>query len=157
IAITRSTALPSARVAWRAARAVCHILGSNFMNLEYSSEHIAFQDEVQAFLKNAWVEPMKAKPADTQSFIAEFRKKATERGYLYRGFPRIYGGSEQPADAMRGQIIRECFDRARAPTEYPGNGVGMLGPTLLERGADWQKEMFLPKTLTGEYRWAQGY
>jgi len=127
------------------------------MDLEYSSEHIAFQAEVRAFLEEAWVQPMKAKPADRKAFAREFREQATARGYLNRAFPRIYGGSEQPTDAMRAQIIRECFERARAPMEVPGNGVTMLAPTLLERGADWQKEVFIPKTLSGEYRWAQGY
>ena len=33
----------------------------------------------------------------------------------------------------------------------------MLVPTLLDRGEEWQKQRFIPRTLTGEYRWAQGY
>jgi alkylation response protein AidB-like acyl-CoA dehydrogenase len=33
----------------------------------------------------------------------------------------------------------------------------MLVPTLLERGEEWQKERFIPRTLTGEWKWAQGY
>jgi alkylation response protein AidB-like acyl-CoA dehydrogenase len=127
------------------------------MDLEYSSEHIAFQKEVQAFLEAAWVLPMKAKPADRGAFIRAFRAAATDRGYLYRSFPKAYGGSEQPADGLRARIINESFERVRAPMEVPGNGVSMFSPTLLEAGLDWQKEMFIPKSLTGEYLWAQGY
>jgi alkylation response protein AidB-like acyl-CoA dehydrogenase len=127
------------------------------MDLEYSKEHIVFKDEVLIFLEQAWKEPMAEGIEDRESFVRDFRRQATDKGYLYRAFPRIYGGSEQPPDSMRAQIIREQFERARAPMEVPGNGVSMLAPTLLECGADWQKEMFIPKTLTGEYSWAQGY
>jgi alkylation response protein AidB-like acyl-CoA dehydrogenase len=54
-------------------------------------------------------------------------------------------------------VIREEFGRVRAPMEHAGNGITMLVPTLLERGADWQQERFIPPTIRGEYRWAQGY
>jgi alkylation response protein AidB-like acyl-CoA dehydrogenase len=127
------------------------------MDLEYSAEHVAFQREVEQFLDAAWVKPVKEKAADLPAFVRDFRLAATERGYLNRGFPRIYGGSQQPPDALRAQVIRECFERARAPMEVLGNGVSILAPTLLEAGADWQKKMFIPSTLTGEFRWAQGY
>jgi alkylation response protein AidB-like acyl-CoA dehydrogenase len=127
------------------------------MDLEYSNEHVVFRDEVQAFLDDAWTKPMRANPGDRGAFVREFRLRATERGYLYRAFPRAYGGSEQPADALRAQIIRECFENVRAPLEVAGNGISMFAPTLLERGTSWQKEIFIPKTLSGEYRWAQGY
>jgi alkylation response protein AidB-like acyl-CoA dehydrogenase len=127
------------------------------MDLEYSSEHVIFRDEVRAFLDDAWTKPMKAKPADRGAFVRDFRRSATEKGYLYRSFPRIYGGSEQSPDPLRAQIIRECFESVRAPMEVSGNGISMFAPTLLERGADWQKKTFIPNTLSGEYRWAQGY
>jgi alkylation response protein AidB-like acyl-CoA dehydrogenase len=127
------------------------------MDLEYSSEHATFQMEVDSFLDTAWVTPMKEMPADRPAFVRAFRRAATDKGYLYRAYPRTYGGSEQAPDPLRAQIIRERFDRVRAPMEVPGNGVTMFLPTLLEAGAEWQKEMFIPKSLTGDYRWAQGY
>ena len=86
-----------------------------------------------------------------------FRQTATERGYLYRGVPRRLGGSEQVADVIKAHVIVEEFGRARAPREVPGNGVNNLLPTLLEKGSDWQQNMFIPKTLTGDYLWCQGY
>jgi alkylation response protein AidB-like acyl-CoA dehydrogenase len=71
--------------------------------------------------------------------------------------PKRFGGSEQAADVLRAQVIREEFARVRAPMEVLGNGMSMLVPTLLERGEEWQKERFIPKTVSGEYGWAQGY
>ena len=68
-----------------------------------------------------------------------------------------YGGSEQPVDVIRAQVIREEFGRARAPMEVGGNGMNMVVPTLLERGTEEQKELFIARTIDGDYVWGQGY
>ncbi|HEV2530426.1 acyl-CoA dehydrogenase family protein [Phenylobacterium sp.] len=124
------------------------------MDLELGSEYEAFRTEVAAFLRLAW--PPKH-IQDLPSAVAQFRQAAIARGYLYRGFPKRYGGSEQPADPMRARIIREAFGRVSAPKELEGPGVSMLAPTLLGRGAEWQKERFIGPTLRGEIVWCQGY
>jgi alkylation response protein AidB-like acyl-CoA dehydrogenase len=71
--------------------------------------------------------------------------------------PTRYGGSGQPVDVIRAQVIREEFGRARAPMEVGGNGVNMTIPTLLEKGTEEQRELFIRKTLEGDYVWGQGY
>lgn len=126
------------------------------MDIRLTPEHEAFRAEVVEFLGTAWLDHPKETRADP-AFVRDFRAAATERGYLYRGIPRRLGGSEQPADVLRAQVVVEEFARARAPREVPGNGVNMLVPTLLECGAPWQQNRFVPKTLTGEYVWCQGY
>lgn len=123
------------------------------MDLSYGAEGETFRSEVAAFLAGTWPP---TQPADAAA-VKAFRRLATDRGYLYRGVPRRYGGAEQPTDVIRAQIIREEFGRVRAPMEAPGNGVNMLVPTLLECGAEWQKQQFIPPTLAGDYVWAQGY
>ena len=86
-----------------------------------------------------------------------FRGRAIEAGYLARSVPKRYGGSEQAPDVLKGQIIREEFFRARAPGDLAGIGPSMLVPTLLEKGAEWQKEKFIGPTIRGEIVWCQGY
>jgi len=124
------------------------------MDLRYTAEQTAYQGHVRSFLQEHWaaVEDKKDPAA-----IARLRELATENGFLYRGVPRRYGGSEQKPDVIRAQIIREEFAAARAPMEVSGNGVALLVPTLIEWGTDEQKDLFIEKTLRGEYRWAQGY
>jgi alkylation response protein AidB-like acyl-CoA dehydrogenase len=117
-------------------------------------ELLAFRAQVDAFLAAHW-QPVKG-PERAASERA-FRLLATEHGYLYRNVPKAYGGSEQPADVLKAQIIQEVFNRARAPMEVPGVGYGMLVPTLLGCGEEWQKKQFIPATLNGDIRWAQGY
>jgi alkylation response protein AidB-like acyl-CoA dehydrogenase len=124
------------------------------MNLEYGKEYEDFRDEVKAFLAEHW--PPKEE-GDRREQTRAFRRAAIERGYLARGIPRQYGGSEQPPDPIRARIIREEFGRARAPGDPRGIGTMMLVPTLLEKGAEWQKEKWVPPTIQGDVTWCQGY
>jgi alkylation response protein AidB-like acyl-CoA dehydrogenase len=126
------------------------------MDLSFGAENEAFRETVRAFLKDAW-RPREVDRAELEGYVAAFRRRATEAGYLYRGVPRRYGGSEQDPDVLKAQVIRDEFARARAPMEVTGNGMSMLVPTLLDRGTDWQKEQFIPPTVAGEVQWAQGY
>lgn len=126
------------------------------MDLSYGAEAEAFRKEVRAFLAEAW-QPGDRRKGELKAFIRSFRRAAVERGYLYRSVPRRYGGSEQPVDVIRAQVIREEFARARAPAEVGGNGVNMTVPTLLEKGTEEQRELFIQKTIDGDYVWGQGY
>jgi alkylation response protein AidB-like acyl-CoA dehydrogenase len=125
------------------------------MNLAYGPDIEAFRGEVRQFIKVRWSpEQMAQNPV---SYLRAFRADATKAGYLYRAVPRLYGGSEQPPDMLKAQVIREEFGRARAPSEVAGNGTTMVIPTLLQHGTDWQKQHFLPPTVLGDFIWAQGY
>ena len=126
------------------------------MDLSYGAEAEAFRKEVRAFLTEAW-QPGDRRKGELRSFIRAFRAQAVAQGYLYRSVPKRYGGSEQPVDVIRAQVIREEFARARAPMEMGGNGINMTVPTLLEVGTEEQRELFIAKTLEGAYIWGQGY
>jgi alkylation response protein AidB-like acyl-CoA dehydrogenase len=123
------------------------------MDLEFGAGYEAFREEVACFVDGAWT----SENAKNKSAIALFRQEAIARGYLYRAIPREYGGSEQPSDPVKARIIREEFGRVGAPGELKGPGPSMLVPTLLVRGEPWQKEKFIPRTLTGDFVWCQGY
>jgi alkylation response protein AidB-like acyl-CoA dehydrogenase len=124
------------------------------MDLELGSEYEVFRLEVAAFIASAWPPPA---DADPKSAASAFRRAAVEGGYLYRSVPRRYGGSEQAPDPLRARVIREELAKAGAPGELVGPGVSMLVPTLLGRGAEWQRERFIAPTLRGELIWCQGY
>jgi alkylation response protein AidB-like acyl-CoA dehydrogenase len=140
------------------------------VNLSFSPEYEQFRQEVRAFLKENWTAEDAAAGPDPDSPMAmmgagirtderatSLRLKAIERGYLYRAFPREYGGSEQPPDPLKATIIAAEFKKAKAPFEIMGQGPSMLVPTLLEHGTEEQKRAFVQKTLLGHIRWCQGY
>lgn len=126
------------------------------MDLEYGEASEAFRAEIVAFLAANWA-PLDSPERHRPDIVSAFRAKAIQAGYLYRSVPRAYGGSGQDPDLIRAQVIREEFGRARAPLEIPGNGTTMVLPTLLAHGSDLQRKYFIPRTVSGEFTWAQGY
>jgi len=127
------------------------------MDLSYGEAAEAYRAEVRGFLSSHWPPPSDLRGADLKAFVRAFRALAIGQGYLYRAIPKRFGGSEQPVDVIRAQVIREEFARVRAPMEVGGNGMNMTVPTLLEKGTEEQKELFIRGTLEGDYIWGQGY
>jgi alkylation response protein AidB-like acyl-CoA dehydrogenase len=126
------------------------------VDLEYGERYERLRAELREFL-GGW--PLAgaeaALPAPEQEAL--FRRRGVERGYVYREFPKRYGGSEQPADPLADAIIREEYWRAGAPGDILLQGPSLLAPTLLACGSEEQRERFIPPTLRGEIVWCQGY
>ncbi len=131
------------------------------MDLSLTAEEIAFQREVRAWLKaNIPKNLARDRPVDAPAPERIARSKAWQRtvndaGYLAMGWPKDYGG--QGADVMRQTIVNEEMVRARAPQLIGMMGIQMVGPTLIAHGTDEQRRRFLPKILTAEEIWCQGY
>jgi alkylation response protein AidB-like acyl-CoA dehydrogenase len=131
------------------------------MELSYSKEDEAFRKEVRNWLKHNL--PKKDKsisdlmPHDPERVkrAKEWQRKLYNAGYVAMGWPKEYGG--QDADVMRQTIVNEEMVLARAPGLVGASGLGMLGPTLIQLGTEEQKRRYLPKILTAEEIWCQGY
>ena len=80
--------------------------------------------------------------------------KLAEKGWLCPAWPREYGGMGLSASQQLIMIEeRERYGCAR----LNDMGINMIGPLLTRYGTDEQKAFFLPKILTGEHIWCQGY
>ncbi len=131
------------------------------MELSYSKEDETFRKEVRNWLKHNL--PKKDKsisdlmPHDPERVkrAKEWQRKLYDAGYVAMGWPKEYGG--QDADVMRQTIVNEEMVLARAPGLVGASGLGMLGPTLIQLGTEEQKRRYLPKILTAEEIWCQGY
>jgi len=78
-----------------------------------------------------------------------------ERGWVAPTWPTQYGGAG--LSSAEGAIIHQEVARLRLPPPLSGMGLTMIGPTLLEYGNEEQKREHIPKILSGEIRWCQGY
>ena len=90
-------------------------------------------------------------------FVSEWRQTLFESGYLAPGWPQKYGGAG--LSALEQVILAEEFAIAGVPTGGPNDvfGIQMLGNTLLLMGSEEQREYYLPRVLSGEDTWCQGY
>jgi alkylation response protein AidB-like acyl-CoA dehydrogenase len=126
------------------------------MDLEYSEEYQQYREEVRRFLEG-WplVGEEAGLPEDERAAL--FRRRGIEAGFVCRNVPAEYGGAGQIPDALKDAIVRDEFYAAGAPGDLASQGAGLLVPTLLEFGSEQQKQRFIPKALSDEERWCQGY
>jgi len=77
-----------------------------------------------------------------------------EHRWVAPHWPREYGGGG--LSAMEQFILKQELARAGAPA-VGGSGTNMLGPTLILNGSEEQRREHLPRILSGEVTWAQGF
>jgi alkylation response protein AidB-like acyl-CoA dehydrogenase len=80
--------------------------------------------------------------------------KLSEKGWLAPGWPREYGG--MGLSASKQLIMLEEQERYGC-ARVNDSGITMLGPLLIRYGTQAQRDFFLPKILSGEHIWTQGY
>jgi alkylation response protein AidB-like acyl-CoA dehydrogenase len=128
------------------------------MDLAYTEEQLAFRREVRAWIQEAMPAPLQRKAEGAghfeQSEIMEWHRILHAKGWIAPHWPREYGGTGW--DIARRHIFGEELVRANAPQLSPF-GLGMVGPLLIQFGTPAQKARFLPKILSGEEVWCQGY
>ncbi|NQY57112.1 MAG: acyl-CoA dehydrogenase family protein [Ilumatobacteraceae bacterium] len=131
------------------------------MQPTYSSEAEAYREKVQAFLAEKlppnWQGIGALDSDDAMAFVEEWRSTLYEANYLAPGWPAEYGGAGLSATEQ--VILAEEFAKAGVPSGGPNDvfGIQMLGNTLLLWGSEEQKKHYLPRILSGEDRWCQGY
>lgn len=78
----------------------------------------------------------------------------SRKGWLAPVWPREYGG--MGLSAAKHMIYVEEWGRLGCP-RIPDHGIGLTGPLLIHHGTEEQKAEYLPKILSGEHIWCQGY
>lgn len=130
------------------------------MNLELGAEHRAFRDEVRAFLQAHLTDELRLGQQRTTAMYPEpevsgpWHKELQARGWLVPLWPREWGGTGWTA-LQRFIFETECA-LAGAPLVHP-MGVRLVGPVILRYGTEAQKRHYLPRILSGEDYWCQGF
>src|SRR5688500_16375526 len=131
------------------------------MDVRYPAEAETYRETVQAFLAEHL-------PAGGQgigalgregaaAFTAEWRNTLDEHGCLAVAWPQEVGG---PALSAPEQVIlAEEFAKAGVPSGGANDvfGIQMVGNTIIQWGTEEQKKHYLPRILSGEDKWCQGY
>ena len=128
------------------------------MDLSVSPEQLAFRQEVRQWIQDAMPAGIQAKAAGGGHFEheeqMEWHKILYAKGWVAPQWPKEVGGTGW--DIGKRHIFGEELVRANTPQLSPF-GLMMVGPLLIQYGTPEQKQRFLPKILSGEEVWCQGY
>src|SRR5262249_13633180 len=118
----------------------------------------AFRDEVRAFIRAEL-------PADIRDKVKKglhlgkddfnrWQKILWKKGWVAPGWPKEYGGTGW--SPMQRHIFDDESGKAGAPRMIPF-GLVMVAPVIMKFGTEAQKRQHLPKILSSEIWWCQGY
>ena len=134
--------------------------GAKRMDFTFSAEDEAFRAEVQAFLQAKLTDGMRRAAARTTTVFADkdlamqWQAILVEQGWAVPSWPVEHGGTGW--GPTQKYIFGDELARAGAPGLIP-LGLRMLAPVLFKYGTERQKAHYLPKMLSGEHYWCQGY
>jgi alkylation response protein AidB-like acyl-CoA dehydrogenase len=130
------------------------------MELGFSAADAAFRDEVRSFLDEELTPDLRAVGRRMTSVYADYdttmawHRKLHAKGWVAPAWPVEYGGCDW--SVIQHYIFSSEFAAAGAPPLSP-MGLGMCGPVLIGYGTPEQKAYYLPRMLSGEDFWCQGY
>ena len=128
------------------------------MDLNFTDQERAFQSEVQTFLADNLPDDIAAKvrlgDGLTKDMMDLWHSILNAKGWLATTWTKAFGGPGWTP--VQKHIFEEECCRAYAPRIVPF-GLNMLGPVLQKFGTAEQQESILPRILSGEDWWCQGY
>ena len=126
------------------------------MDFRDTPEEAAFRKELRDWLERNL--PPERRSGDALRRIDTHRwwqRTLFDGGWAGVSWPKEYGG--RGAGIIEQAIFYEEMATARAPQPINLIGMYMAGPTIIAHGADEQKRRYLPKILSGEEIWCQGF
>jgi len=130
------------------------------MDMDFSPEDLAFREEVRDFLKHSLPDRLRDGARRTPGVFVEpdigmeWHRILHEKGWVAPHWPRENGGTGW-TPTQKFIFEKECA-LAGAPS-LAILGLRLVGPVICEFGTPEQKERFLPRILSGEDYWCQGY
>ncbi|OUM84611.1 MAG: acyl-CoA dehydrogenase [Bacillus thermozeamaize] len=132
------------------------------MDFSFSPEEEKFRMELRQWLEEnlpeGWLEGKVTLPEDRferTEFLRQWQRKLYEGGWAGISWPKEYGG--RGATLIEEVIYEQEMARVKAPPVLNSIGIWMVGPTLLQIGTEEQRKKYVPKILSGEEIWCQGY
>ena len=130
------------------------------MDLRFTEEQENFRVELRSWLaknlERSWTEELRDPRNDAEALFAIRRRwqaKLGRAGYLGLDWPLEWGG--QGLTAVEKAIFAE--ETVHAPPLAARPGIDFLAPALIRHGTEEQRRRFLPKMLSAEVIWAQGF
>ncbi len=127
------------------------------MDIQFSSQDVAFREEVRSFLKENYTADISDElftQDGHRDAMLKWQRKLYKQGWIAPNWPVEFGGTGwTPTQSF-------IYEQERSAWGIPDSvpfGLKMVGPVIYTYGTEAQKERFLPKILASEEWWCQGY
>jgi alkylation response protein AidB-like acyl-CoA dehydrogenase len=128
------------------------------MDLRFSDEDLAFQQKARNFIEENLPSDIREKVKGGLRLYKDdyvrWHKILAKQGWLVPEWPEAHGGTSWTP--VQRHIFLEEQARAYAP-RLVAFGIKMVGPVIYTFGSKQQKEYYLPRILSAEDFWCQGY
>jgi alkylation response protein AidB-like acyl-CoA dehydrogenase len=128
------------------------------MDIKFTAEEERFRDEVRAFIQAELPKDIRTKlelgRRLAKGDMVRWQKILYRKGWGAPGWPTQFGGTGW--NIVQQHIFEEERAAACAPIQNPFS-MKMLAPVMQTFGSAAQQQYFLPRILTGEDWWCQGY
>src|ERR1700690_1097134 len=129
------------------------------MDLNLTEQELSFRDELRAWLAanlpKDWSEWREKPIEESFPYLRAWQRKLQEGRWAAVSWPKEYAG--RSATLMQQALFWEEMARVEAPPMANSLGLGLIGPTIIAYGTEAQKQRFIPKILSAEEIWCQGF
>src|SRR3972149_9992839 len=132
------------------------------MDFSLTLEQARFRDEVRSWLRSNVPGDWESRPLfgpetpeALYGFLRDWQRRLFGAGFVGPTWQMEYGGRDR--SYMEELIFNEEVALAKAPPILNLLGIYLAGPTIIAYGTEAQKQRLLPKILSGEEIWCQGY
>ena len=131
------------------------------MDLNLTPGERKFRDEFRTWLSENVPEEWAGGGAGSEDraeyieYLRAWQRRLYDGGWAGISWPKEFGG--RGATLVEQAIFQEELARAGAPQLIGTIGLSLVGPTIIALGTEEQKARYLPKILSGEEIWCQGF
>jgi alkylation response protein AidB-like acyl-CoA dehydrogenase len=130
------------------------------VDFNLSAAEVAFRDALRAWLERHcprdWERTRQALGREARAkALIDWQRRLHAAGYVGLHWPVVYGG--RGGSVMEQVIFYEEMARARAPELANAIGLDMAGPALMVHGTEEQKRLHLPRILSADHIFCQGF
>jgi alkylation response protein AidB-like acyl-CoA dehydrogenase len=132
------------------------------MDFDFTPEQEAFRKDVRQWLERNLPDDLRGRGfaasragREEVGRLRAWQKTMYEAGFVGMDWPARFGG--RGATLTEQIILYQEMSRAESPQFVNRGGLSMLGPTLMKYGTPAQQARFLPRILTADELWCQGF
>jgi pimeloyl-CoA dehydrogenase large subunit len=128
------------------------------MDLNFTSEELAFRQEARTFFRTAVPESIRAKVAEGEGLTRDdmilSQRTLNQHGWATPNWPVEWGGKAW--SPVQVYLYQDEMQQANVPAPIPFN-VSMVGPVIAQFASQEVKQRFLPMTANADIFWCQGF